>query len=104
MKPDKIALEPTCNTTSALSATRRGPDPNRPTGRALFEKWALTQPVLLTISEPRVEVLTLSDLRGRVLILTDPRGEQFFENWPMGPVGEPIDRADVVFTHTGNNN
>ena len=52
-------------TTSALSATRWGPDPNRPTRRAFF--WKLALNLLLTLSNPRSWVLTLSDSGGWVL-------------------------------------
>ena len=65
-------------TTSALSATRRGPDPNRPNEASIFFKLALTR------TPDRIR-----PTRRSIFLKTDRQG-------PC----RPADRADVVFTHT----
>jgi len=73
-------------TTSALSATRRGPDPNRPTRRdpdLNRPTWRVTDPIRPTRRgpdpiRPTRRVLTITDPRGGVLTLTDPRDGHFF--------------------------
>jgi len=82
------------NTTSALSATRWGPGPNRPTRWAFF--WKLAKPVLLTLSDPWGRVLTLSDPRGGVLTLTNPQGGQSFLKTGRQPL---VDKPLLSVTH-----
>jgi len=77
------------NTTSALSATRRGPDPNRPTRRAYFWKLALSRtpdPIRPTRQGPDGDP---NRPTRRVLTLSDPLGGQFFltgrQDWCVYP-------------------